>query len=617
MTADVSEVSRLVAEAGEHIAAGNTEAAISALSTAGSANASYMPLHFVTALAAWQLGDTAKALALACGCHELDPMDGTVADVVASLYAQTGNLVESLYFGKLSTALGMNAVMAAWLPKSFPSFDEAFLTIQEKPLLAQARLLISNGKVVEALDKARQHVEVAPGDDEGRLFYGALLLRGGSGAAALDAMRPLMARESLPGSAASLVARALAAVGEASAARQWHDRACDAAPEDAAVAAARIADAPMLALGREQSARWKADWAARFLRPGKPRQWRAAGGTLAIGYLVPALRDPNDAAAVAAVARSHSRPGTRVIGYGTGAQSWDDNLRLRGAFYKWRDISGFDAATLAKTIAVDGLDVIIDVGGFAAPVGISALARVNTAVRAAWLCDATGLEGSIYDAAVTSRAQRPSATLAWWHPRQGAYPLSVGAQLRSRRATEHCRFGADAQIYQIDEPTAQLWRGVLEAAPGSVLLLRANDMAGGNVKRLVDRFGADVCHRIDVIDATMVEDFYAEIDIALTPADGVSPRAAAEALACGVPALAISGEGPYAAMMSYVGLATFIAATPDAYIALAARLAADAGERARAVTAAATLTDRAEDVALEIAAAIETGARAMLGAAAA
>ena len=617
MTADVNDVSRLVAEAGEHIAVGNTEAAVSTLSALGSANAGYMPLHFVTALAAWQLGDTAKALDLACGCHELDPMNGTVAEVVASLYAQTGNLVESLYFGKLSTALGMDATMSAWLPKGFPGFDQAFLTIQEKPLLAQARLLVSNGKLVEALDKARQHVEVMPGDDEGRLCYGALLLRGGLAGAALEAMRPLMAQESLPGPAASLAARTLAAVGEASAARQWHDRACDAAPEDAAVAAARIADAPMLAHGREQAARWRADWTTRFVRPGKARQWRPAGATLAIGYLVPALLDPKDAAAVAAVARAHSLPGTRVIGYCAGAQSWDENMRLRGAFDKWRDINGFDSATLAKTIAVDGLDVIIDVGGFAAPVGVSALARVNTAIRAAWLCDAAGLENSIYDAAVTSRAERPSANLAWWHPRHGAYPLSVDrTHPRPRRTTEHCRFGADAQLCQIDERTAELWRGVLEATPGSVLLLRGNDMAGGNVKRLIERFGADVCHRIDVIDAAMVEDFYAEIDIALTPAKGASPRAAAEALACGVPVLALAG-GPYAAMMNDAGLGAFIAATPAAYVALAAHLAEAADERAKAVAAATTLTDRAADVAREIALAIETGARAMLGAAAA
>jgi predicted O-linked N-acetylglucosamine transferase (SPINDLY family) len=142
-------------------------------------------------------------------------------------------------------------------------------------------------------------------------------------------------------------------------------------------------------------------------------------------------------------------------------------------------------------------------------------------------------------------------------------------------------------------------------------------MAGGNVKRLIDRFGADVCDRIDVVDAAMAEDFYAEIDVALTPAAGVSARAAAEALACGVPVLAIAGEGPYAAMMHDVGLGAFIAPTPGAYIALSARLAVVADERAKAVTAAATLTDRAQDVAFEIAAAIETGTRAMLGAAAA
>ena len=156
-------VQSLVLEAARRLAADDTAGAVGVLADAAARDPQYMPLHFVTSLVAWSLGDVAKSLTLARDCHEREPMNGTVAEVVASLYAQIGDMIESLYFGKLATALKPDPALAAWLPHKFPSFDDAFLTIQERPLLAQARLLFAQGKRREGLDRARQHVEVRTG----------------------------------------------------------------------------------------------------------------------------------------------------------------------------------------------------------------------------------------------------------------------------------------------------------------------------------------------------------------------------------------------------------------------------------------------------------------------
>jgi hypothetical protein len=614
-----SEVSHLVAEAARHLGEGNAEAAVAALSAAGADDATSLPLQFMTALAAWYLGDVAAALRLSQSCFEREPGNGTLAEVLASLYAQSGNLIDSLYYGKLATALKPDPRLAAWLPPGFPSFGAAFLSIQEKPLLAQARMLLASGKLTAALDRARQHVGVAPEDEEGRLFYGAALLRAGSAGLAAETLQPLAAAGVIAPKAASLLGRALADIGDAAAARRWHDEACAAAPDDAEITAARIADAPWL--GDDQAAA-AADWAARFAKPGKGRRQRQAGDKLVIGYLVSHFADRKDAAAVAAVARAHKRPGVSVIGYGAGAQSWDENASLRGAFDKWRDISGFDPATLARTLSVDRLDVVIDVGGFAAPGNLRALARVDTALRAAWLCDPAGLERIVYDAVIASGGERRSSAIELWRPACGHYPLLRDwTRQRERSSDIICRFGSDARLCQIDAQTTRLWRSVLTAVPQSVLLLRANDMAPGpNIGRLIERFGADLAARIDVVDAASPDDFYRQVDIALAPLRGVSPRLAGEALACGAPVVALDDAGAwsaYPALLRALGLGELVATTAEDYVALAGALAQSPERRSMAAALAAAVADRGESIAAEIAAAIEQAARTSLSKAAA
>jgi hypothetical protein len=618
----VPSVELLVAEAARRLAADDAAAAVGALAAAAGRDPEYMPLHFVTALVAWSLGDVAKSLALARDCHERDPMNGTVAEVIASLYAQVGDLVESLYFGKLATALKPDPVLGSWLPQAFPSFDKAFLTIQERPLLAQARTLLAQGKLHEGLDKARQHVVVAPGDDDGRECFAEGLLRGGLAGVAVTVLQPPAERGAMAPPSASIYARALAQVGDADTARRWHDEACAGAPDDSGIAAARIADARWLGGDGHEAAAWSAQWLARFARAAKPPRWRPASQPLVIGYLVANFADRRDAAAVAAVARAHARPGTSVVGYGLGAQSWDENAALRGAFDKWRDVTGVDPATLARILAGDGLHAVIDTGGFTSPTCLEALARVDSAVRVAWLGSAAGLERTIYDAVITPRSDGAAikAGVAEWNAGAG-YPLLRDWTQRIERTREPvCRFGADAYMCQIDAGTARLWRAALAAVPDAVLLLRANDMAGANIDRLVQRMGADIAARIDVIEAASAEDFYRLVDVALTPIRGASPRMAAEAVACGAPVLAFSDGGawqPYAGVLRQWGLGDFVAATPDDYAAAAAILAERSARWEAAAAAARAAADHGEAAAADMAAAVERCARTMLGKAAA
>jgi protein O-GlcNAc transferase len=516
--------------------------------------------RFVLAMTAWQLERFDWALSILKQIHDEAPDNGGVAEALASLHAQLGQLEESLFIGKLATALGNDAEFAALLPKDYPGFDRAFLSIVERPLLKKGREALAQGKLARATEFARQHVAIEPDHFDGRAFHAECLMCAAAAGAAVEALKPIEAMTSPPEPAlASLYARALTAVGEREAALKWHRDAIRAAPGDPALSAARIADAPFLGSDSTEIQRLARDWLARFALAVKPAHKHNTGGKLVIGYLVSAFVDGDDAAAVAAVVQAHDRSRVTVLGFGLGSQTAEQNVRLTGAFGKWRDIGALDPATLARTLSGDGVDVLVDAGGFASAAQLQALTRFGTGLRVSWLGNLSALLAPLYDARLAP----------------ADYPVLGDCHKGAARGERPTAFGADVSLAQLDPRTIALWSAVLALVPDATLVLRARDMeCHGNVARLIASFGESVAARIDLRQAARVSEFYEAVDIALLPYCGASPRAAAEALAHGVPAIAIAGE-PYGAFLSGLGLdKRFVAADGAHYCSIAMGLAA-------------------------------------------
>ena len=549
-----------------HLNNGDTDQALALLRPLIAVDAPSIEARFALAMTAWRLEGFDWALSLLRECHEDAPDNGGVAEALASLYAQLGHLDESLFIGKLATALGDDPALAALVPSKYPSFDRAFLSIVERPLLGKARTARAQGKLTRAIDLSRQHVAIEPDDVEGRAFHAECLMQAGAAAAAVETLCLLEDNSPSP-AVASLYARALTAVGERSAATRWHREATMAAGDDPAITAARIADAPFLDDAAAEIEKLSRDWAVRFSLPPKPARKHAAGGKLIIGYLVSAFVDPEDAAAVAAVAQTHDRKHVTVLGFGCGAQTAEQNQSLIGVFTKWRDIGALDPATLARTLSGDGVDVLVDAGGFASATQLQALRRFDTALRVSWLGNPAGIRAPLYDVRLAA----------------GDYPVLDGSTLA--RSDGAVVFGADLSLAQLDARTVALWSAILAAVPEAMLVLRARDMdaarnGGANVARLIAYFGEHLAARIDVRQAARSSEFYRGVTIALLPLRGASPRAAAEALASGIPAVAMAGE-PYGAFLSGRGFdQRFVAGDSAQYCAIAAALARTPATRA-------------------------------------
>ncbi len=534
--------------------------ALALLTPLVSAESPSLAARFALAMTAWRLQRFDWALGLLKECHDEAPDNGGVAEALASLQAQLGRLEESLFTGKLATALGDDPALAALTPAAYPNFDRAFLSIVERPLLGKAREVLAQGKLAQAVEFSRQHVAIEPEDIEGRAFHAECLMRSGAAAAAVETLTPLDTMIPGPGAKlASLYARALTAVGERNEASRWHRRAVDEAPRDPALGAARIADAPFLGSDANEIARLAREWLAHFSLMPKSARKHSAGGKLAIGYLVSEFVDPEDAIAVSAVAQVHDRGRVTVLGFGCGSQTAEQNVRLLGAFTKWRDISALDPATLARTLSGDGVDVLVDAGGFASAVQLQALTRFDTGLRVSWLGNPTAILAPLYDARLAA----------------ADYPLLGGSPRQAAKGEGPVRFGADVTLVQLDPRTIALWSAVLALVPDAKLVLRGRDMENSaNIARLIAAFGEAAAARIDLRQAERVGEFYEAVDVALLPYHAASPRAAAEALAHGVPAVAMAGE-PYGAFLAGLGFdKRFVGADGAQYCSIAMGLAA-------------------------------------------
>jgi predicted O-linked N-acetylglucosamine transferase (SPINDLY family) len=513
--------------------------------------------RFALAMTAWRLERFDWALSLLHECHSDAPDNGGVAEALASLQAQLGQLENSLFTGKLATALGNDPTLAALVPDDYPNFDRAFLSIVEKPLLDKARIAFAEGKLHRATEFARQHVAVEPRHLEGRIFYAQCLMRAGLASAVVETLS-LFDETPLAADFASLYARALTAVGERQSAARWHRQAAEAAKDDAEISAAQIADAPFLGLDATAIERLSRDWVARFALAPKPARKHRSGRKLVIGYLVSAFIDPDDATAVATVARAHDRARVTVLGFGLGGQTAEQNSSLIGAFSQWRDIGALDPATLARTLSGDGVDVLIDAGGFASARQLQALTRFDTGLRVSWLGNPAGILAPLYDARLGA----------------GDYPMPEGRAGDASRGEGPIAFGADVSLAQLDARTVALWAGILASIPEAKLVLRARDMEErANVARLVAQFGHTLAARIDLRSAASTSEFYQVVDVALLPRCGASPRAAAEALANGVPTVAMIGA-PYGEFLAALGLGKrFVAEDGAQYCSIATSLA--------------------------------------------
>ena len=337
------------------------------------------------------------------------------------------------------------------------------------------------------------------------------------------------------------------------------------------------------------------EWADRHVR-GVTRinivqRRRSPAERLRIGYLSPRFGHGPLASFFLPVLEAHDPERFHVTLYSAHAHDDAVSARMRRAAANWRELPPDDDAA-ATMIAADGLDLLIDLAGHAPGHRLAVLARKPAPVQATWLdsFETTGV--SAVDYFVSDAVQTPDSEAAYFIERlvqlphcRFAYrsfvptPRTVAPSCGGRTVT----FGSFNRHAKITPSALALWRAVLEAVPGSRLLLRASAYRGAGTVAWLRKDWAKAGMPVERVDfqpyLPLAEAMaaYRDIDVALDPFPYNGGVTTCDALAMGIPVIALEGDRMIArqsaSLLRAAGHAEWIACNERDYVALAARVA--------------------------------------------
>ncbi len=556
------------------------------------------------AVLAYQHGRIKTAVEALTRAHELDAYEPLYTEMLAVLYAMAGNLPDAAYFAKLSVTRQVDEITLALLPGSLPPFALSLSSIKTKPLLSSAEALEAARSHSAAAELYERHLVFFPGDAVAVRGFARCLLAAGRPSQALGVLEELPAGDREAAVNAGLLGAAYAALGEAGAAEAHHRRALAGAPDDIAIGCAALRDAvftPEITAGQlaERNAAWARTLPAREFPAPAPLSAPPVG----VGYLVAGSRDLRDLEVAAALIRVMDGQRFRPTLYGYRPSDDPLNAALRHCAGQWRDVSECDPHTLAAIIEGDGIDVLVDIGGHGAPNHLAALALRP----APWQVSLLGNPGDLGLAQIDADFV-DAHEIAGEAAGDGAHEIAGEAAGGRRRALAHgvyCRefapprrrlaggrpggvtFGTDIGVTQLHPELLAAWAGILGQVPGATLALRDHGfLEAGLIEPLSNRFQlAGLSERVDVITAG-TDAFYEQVDVVLAPFVEINPHDTIEALARGVPVLALAGAGRHrrqsAALLRRNGLGAFVFDGVADYAAAAVALGRSAEARAAA-----------------------------------
>ena len=265
------------------------------------------------------------------------------------------------------------------------------------------------------------------------------------------------------------------------------------------------------------------------------------------------------------------------------------SARLRPHFKTWTSLQAMDNESAARRIHADRIHVLLDLSGHTAHSRLPLFAWRPAPVQASWLgyFATTGLAEMDYlladphvvpegeEAHFTEKIWRLPETYLCFTPPAEAPDVRPLPALHEGRVT----FGSFNNLIKLNDRVAALWARILHAVPGSRLFLKTallDDPTNrdGTLRRF-ERLGIDPARLIVEGRAPRAELLacYDRVDIALDPFPYPGGTTSVEALWMGVPVITRRGDR----FLSHVGetiaqnagLADWIAADDDAYLAIA------------------------------------------------
>lgn len=335
--------------------------------------------------------------------------------------------------------------------------------------------------------------------------------------------------------------------------------------------------------------------------------------SLRIGYVSPDFRTHSVAWFLESLFAQHDRNRFTIYGYSNVYPGGNDErtARLRSLCDQWRDISPLNDSQLAAMIRQDRIDLLVDLAGHSTHNRLAAFALRPAPVQIAWLGypNITGLPAMDYrftDAYADPESESsppgceqlvrlPRGFLCYAPPDDAPDP-----GLPPRHAAGGITFGSFNNLAKVNDHVVSAWAAILNAVPGSRLLLKSVGLADTAVReQLRVRFAAHgvAAGRLELLPQTpsFIDHLahYRRIDIGLDTFPYNGTTTTCEALWMGVPVVSLAGDCHAGrvgvSLLSQIGLHDLIASNAEEYVSLAVALAADS---ARISSLRSTLRER-------------------------
>lgn len=340
--------------------------------------------------------------------------------------------------------------------------------------------------------------------------------------------------------------------------------------------------------------RWEAPLAA--LRQAHTND-RSRARRLRIGYVSSDFKQHSVAHFIEPVLKQHDRNRFEIFCYFNSAQEDELTKRFKTYADHWRGIAHLSDDLAANQIREDRIDILIDLNGHTAHNRLLVFARKPAPVQVTWLGypNTTGL--STMDYRLVDRFTDPvgmtehlhSETLVRLPECFSCYqpPANVpDVSALPACGNGYVTFGSFNNLGKITPDVMALWARVLQAVPGSRLVLKNINLSEQAVQQSVRQAfaaGGVAPDRLELIGFEVSShthlERYHNIDIGLDPFPYNGATTTCEALWMGVPVITLSGRTHAGrvgvSLLSNLNLTEFIANTTDEYVAAALRLTAD------------------------------------------
>lgn len=314
---------------------------------------------------------------------------------------------------------------------------------------------------------------------------------------------------------------------------------------------------------------------------------------LRIGYLSGDLCQHSVAIFVEFLFERHHRDRVKVHAYSSAPKHDAMSDRIMAATDVWRDLREKDDVSVARAILEDRIDILVDLSGHTGSARVAVLAGRAAPVQMTWLgyINTTGLTtvdyritDAIADPPGMSEALHTETLVRMPHSQWCFRPSADASRVRIRRdpSTRAFTFGVLNQFPKVSASSIALYVAVLRAVPAARLRV-VNVPRGSATERLTGTLvGAGIDHgRFDLVERVPFAEYfrqYAQIDACLDTTPYSGGTTTCDALYLGVPVITLAGRRPIsrstASLLTSVGSPEYIAHSTEAFVAIAARLAA-------------------------------------------